>query len=441
MSHVATTFHDIAVDSLGTAEFPSPIRRARKPGENLCTFVSPEARIREFVEFSLVHPPAEERLFESAGPREHLFFRPALTRCAVVTCGGLCPGLNNVIRSLFLELHFNYGVAVVLGIPYGYQGLDPSMGHAPIVLTPDSVLNIHHQGGTMLASSRGERDPEVMLNFLLQQRVDVLFCVGGDGTQRGAHAIAMKAKERGAKLAVVGIPKTIDNDLSFCDRTFGLVTAVEKAVEALDCAHVEAQGAPRGIGLVRLMGRDAGFIACNATLASQDVNYCLIPECPFELDGPRGLLEALRSRIDGRGHAVIAVAEGAGQHLFGASSGTHDASGNRRFQDIGVYLKDRITTFFKERNRPVELKYIDPSYMIRSAPANCDDMLLCDQLARHAAHAAMAGKTDVLICYKNGKFLHVPIPMAVAKKQQVELDGPLWASVLAATGQSARYGE
>lgn len=440
MSHVSTTYHDIPVETLGQAEFPSPIRRARTPVDNLCTFVSPEARVREFAEFSLTHPAPHERIFEAAGPREHLFFRPALTRCAVVTCGGLCPGLNNVIRSLFFELHFNYGVAVVLGVPYGYQGLDPSMGHALKVLTPDSVVDIHRQGGTMLASSRGERDVEVMLNYLQQQRIDVLFCVGGDGTQRGAHAIVTRAKERGMKLAVVGIPKTIDNDLLFCDRTFGMVTAVEKAVEALDCAHVEAQGAPRGIGLVKLMGRDAGFIACNATLASQDVNFCLIPECPFQLDGPGGLLEALRQRIDGRGHAVIAVAEGAGQDLFDDATGSRDASGNRRYQDIGIFLKQRITDYFKERSRPVELKYIDPSYMIRSAPANCDDMLLCDQLARNAAHAAMAGKTDVLICYKNNKFLHVPIPMAVARKQQVELDGPIWASVLAATGQNARFG-
>lgn len=382
-----------------------------------------------------VRPPEEDLLFEKAGPRERIYFDPAKTRAAVATCGGLSPGLNNVIRSLYLELHKNYGVPEVLGIRYGYQGLNPQVGEAPVPLTMEYVEQIHERGGTVLGTSRGAQDAATMVDFLSGRGIDILFCVGGDGTQRGAHAIHEEIHRRGLPIAVVGIPKTIDNDIPYCDRTFGFTTAVEAAQQVIGCAHVEAKGARDGIGLIKLMGREAGFIAAAATLASQEVNFILIPEVPFILLGENGLLEALRRRMIERHHAVIVVAEGAGQYLFEEAGRQFDASGNVKLHDIGPFLKQQIVGYFDRHGPKVDLKYIDPSYIIRSLPANCEDDALCDEFARRAAHAGMAGKTGLMIGLISGKYVHVPLALVTGQKRCVDLEGEFWASALASTGQ------
>jgi 6-phosphofructokinase 1 len=373
--------------------------------------------------------------FEKAGPREHLFFDPRTVKAAIVTCGGLCPGMNNVIRAAYLELHHRYGVPEILGIQYGYEGLNPAVAQPPIRLTPEVVERIHNQGGTILSSSRGPQDIGVMVDYVSREGINMLFTVGGDGTQRGAHQIAEEVCRRRLKIAVVGIPKTIDNDLPFVWRSFGYGTALEKAREAINCAHTEAHDAPNGIGLVKLMGREAGFIAAGATLASQEANFTLIPEVPFPLEGEGGLLDALRKRLLARRHAVIVVAEGAGQHLFDKARTERDASGNLKLNDIGVFLRDRIVQYFKTADMPANVKYIDPSYIIRSVPANSDDALLCNSMARAAVHAAMAGKTGVLIGVEHSVFIHVPIATAVATKKRLSPEDPLWTSVLESTGQ------
>ena len=311
----------------------------------------------------------------------------------------------------------------------------PSSGLAPIPLTDAYVSEIHKLGGTALGSSRGPQDPKVVVDFLHRHGINILFCVGGDGTQRGAHHIYQEITRRGLKIAIVGIPKTIDNDIEYVFRTFGFATALEIAQQALCCGHVEARGAINGIGLVKLMGRDAGFISAGATLASQEVNFCLVPEIAFPIEGPNGFLPALKQRILKSKHAVIAVAEGAGQHLFASQNGNCDASGNKQFQDIGVFLRDKITEYFRAENIPISLKYIDPSYLIRSVPANTADRLLSDQMARYAAHSAMAGNTDVLIGMWNNVFVHVPICTAIRTKKRMELTGELWTNVLLSTGQ------
>ncbi len=384
--------------------------------------------------------PQEILLFEKAGAREWLFFDPAQSRAAIVTCGGLSPGLNNVIRSAFLELHLNYGMPEVLGIRFGYQGLNPAEGEPPIRLTRDLVEDIHREGGTVLGTSRGPQEPTVMVDFLRDQGIDILLCVGGDGTQRGAHAIAEEVRRRGLRIAVVGIPKTIDNDIEYCDPSFGFNTAVAEAQRVIDCAHAEAKGTRNGIGLVKLMGREAGFIAAAATVASQEVNFVLIPEVPIVLEGPQGFLATLRRRMLSRHHAVIVVAEGAGQDLFGPQPTERDASGNIRFQDIGPFLKQQIMEYFREHGPPVEVKYFDPSYLVRSVPANAQDDVLCDQFARRAVHAAMAGKTDVMVGHMAGTFALVPLAMAVGRKRRVQVQGEFWAAALAATGQPAQWG-
>lgn len=380
-------------------------------------------------------PPQDGVLFERAGPRRRLFFDPAQTRAAIVTCGGLCPGLNNVIRSVTRELRRSYGVASVLGIRGGYRGLDPSRGQPPVELTEERVEDIHREGGTLLGTSRGPVDTAVAVDFLVASGINVLFTVGGDGTQRGGHALYELARARGHTLSVVGIPKTIDNDVVYVSRTFGYSTAVAEAERVIASAHTEARSVCNGVSLVRLMGRHAGFIAAAATVASQDVNFCLVPELPFSLEGQGGLLAALERRLQRKEHAVIVVAEGAGQDLLG-SLGERDASGNLVLQDIGVFLKERLLAHFKARGIEMALRYFDPSYQIRACPANTDDALLCDRMARHAVHAAMAGKTGLVISYLNDQFVHVPISEIVQGSKRLDLEGELWRAVLSSTGQA-----
>jgi 6-phosphofructokinase 1 len=415
---------DITV--LGEARYPSPLNY----------HVSDKARVPFTVIVDPDAPPAEELFFEVAGPRERLFFDPAKTRAGIVTCGGLCPGLNNVIRSLVLQLHHGYGVREILGFTNGYQGLDPWRGSEPVPLTPEFVEDIHKEGGTVLNTSRGPVDVSVAVDNLIRRKVDILFVVGGDGTQRGGAELCKEARTRGHALAVVGIPKTIDNDVAFVTRTFGYVTAVDEAAKAIACAHTEAHSVLNGISLVKIMGRNAGFIAAGATVASQDVNFTLVPEVPFVLDGENGFLDALKKRILKRAHAVILVAEGAGQHLLAGGEEQHDASGNVKLKDIGIFLRDRIEAYFKAEKIPFALRYFDPSYMIRSVPACAEDAVLCDFYARNAVHAAMAGKTGLVIGQHHGVFTHVPIDLLAKRKKQLDLNSPAWQGALASTGQN-----
>jgi 6-phosphofructokinase 1 len=382
---------------------------------------------------------AEELLFELAGPREKLFFDPSGVRAGIVTCGGLCPGLNDVIRSLFFELRYAYGVKEVLGFRWGYRGLDPDGGVEPVVLTHELVDRIHVQGGTILGTSRGPVDKGRAVDNLIARGINVLFTIGGDGTQRGARDLFLEAQRRGYALSVVGIPKTIDSDIPFVARSFGFLTAVQEAAQVLQRAHTEARSVQNGISLVKLMGRHAGFLTGGAAVASQDVNFALIPEVPFKLDGDRGFLSALERRMVSRGHAVIAVAEGCGQDLLGNAGEQRDASGNLRLKDIGLFLAGRIEEWFKTRQIPIVLRYFDPSYIVRSSPANTEDSIMCDQFARHAVHAAMAGKTGLVIGYLHDRFIHVPIELLATQQKRVDPNSPSWNAVLAATGQPHRF--
>lgn len=425
----------LEVATLGERRHQSPLSRSTFVGAGVGTFVPDDMQVLYEPRFRLgeaINPLS----FQRAGAREQLFFEPGKTRAAIVTCGGLCPGINNVIRSLVLELKHNYGVPEVLGIRYGYQGLNAAEGQPPIDLTTDLVDGIHHQGGTMLGSSRGHQEPEVTVDFLVEHKIDVLFCIGGDGTQRGAHKMAEEIARRELPIAIVGIPKTIDNDIKFCFRTFGFYSAVAEAEKVIDRAHVESKGVFNGIGLVKLMGRQAGFIAAAASLASGEVNFTLIPEVPFELDGPNGFLNALQQRLAARHHAVIVVAEGAGQELLANQPDECDASGNRKLGDIGPFLKQKIVEHFATVDVPAKVKYMDPSYHIRSVPANAADSLLCEQLARNAVHAAMAGKTDLLIGLWHNHLVHVPLEVSTGVKKQLSTEGELWTAVLALTGQA-----
>ena len=410
---------------LGATRYPSPLKR----------WVSDSERVPATIVRSVDTRPADDLLFELAGARDNLFFNPPETRAGIVTCGGLCPGLNDVVRSLFFEMHHAYGVKEVLGFRWGYQGLDPEQGAEPLVLTPELVDAIHLQGGTILGTSRGPVDTARAVDNLIRRRINILFTIGGDGTQRGAWEFFQEAQRRGYPLSVVGVPKTIDNDIPFVSRSFGFLTAVQEAAEVLQRAHTEARSVQNGIALVKLMGRHAGLLTAEATVASQDVNFTLIPEVPFRLEGERGFLAALERRMIQRGHAVIAVAEGSGQELLSNTGDERDASGNLKLSDIGLFLSDKIGEWFSERKISFVMRYFDPSYIVRSSPCNAEDTVLCDRFARYAAHAAMAGKTGLIIGLLHDRFIHVPIELLATQQKRLDPESPIWSAVLATTGQ------
>ncbi|MGA1976989.1 MAG: ATP-dependent 6-phosphofructokinase [Bacteroidales bacterium] len=432
-------YEDFLVTSLGRGNVISPLKQGQRADSPVYKFVEDNERI--LYEVSLAHfnkcrESGEMPVsFEKAGPKETIFFEPAKTKVGIVTCGGLCPGVNNVIRSLVNQLSYRYGINRILGIKYGFEGFISTYNHPIIELTAPMVSEIHLSGGTYLGTSRGNQDVEKIVDTLEILNINLLFCIGGDGTLRGAHAIHEEISKRNLKIAVGGIPKTIDNDIDLIQKSFGFETAFSIANDIIRNAHNEAHDAYNGIAIVKLMGRDSGFIAASAALAIQEVNFVLVPEISFDLYGPRGFLKILRKRLEERHHAVVVVAEGAGQDLFESQDVVKDASGNVKHKDIGVFLKEKIKEDFDTKGFPYSIKYIDPSYIIRSAPANANDSKFCNLLAQNAVHAALAGKTDFVIGYWNNEFTVLPIPMAVAKRKKIDVEGELWWNVLEATGQ------
>lgn len=421
----------ILIASLGPAKIPSPLPYGDMMEDNEIVFCLDREHTEE-----LECP--QTVLFEGAGPRRELYFDPGKTKCAIVTCGGLCPGLNDVIRAIVLEAHHAYGMPSVLGIRYGLEGFIPRYKHDVMELTPSSVEHIYQFGGTLLGSSRGPQSPEEIVDALERMNISILFIIGGDGSMKAASAIAQEIRNRNIRIAIIGIPKTIDNDINFVPQSFGFDTAVDKATEAIRCAHVESQGNPNGIGLVKLMGRESGFITAQSALALREANFVLIPEAPFQLLGEGGLLPALKKRLIDRAHAVIIVAEGAGQHLLQQCE-ARDASGNPVLGDIGALLKKEITDYFAG-DMPVNVKYIDPSYIIRSVPANANDRVYCGFLGQFAVHAAMAGKTEMVISKIMDRYVHVPLELVTRKRRRLNIRSSLWRAVLESTGQGELVG-
>ncbi|NDY42732.1 ATP-dependent 6-phosphofructokinase [Dissulfurirhabdus thermomarina] len=425
---------ETAIPTLGAAKVPSPLIQTEQGH-----FVSDDNRVLVNVSHRCFEaalkagrtPPS----FELAGPRRHIYFDPTKLRCAIVTAGGLCPGINDVIRAIVLALYHGYGVRSTFGIRYGLRGFIPEYGLPVMELTPERVERIHEYGGTILGSSRGHQPIEGIVDALERMHIGVLFLIGGDGTFRAGAKVVEEIQRRQLKISVVAIPKTIDNDIYLVFKTFGFDTAVQMACEAIRSAHTEAVGAPNGIGLVKLMGRHSGFIAATATNALREVNFCLIPEADFVLEGEGGLLQAVEQRIRQRGHAVVVVAEGAGQRYVRGDKEERDASGNIKLGDIGVFLRDRFRAHFAEVGLEVNLRYIDPSYIIRSVPANVDDSLYCANLGQNAVHAAMAGKTGLMVSHWNGRYVHVPIKEAIKRRKRINLNSRFWMSVLESTGQ------
>ncbi len=425
---------------LGENKYPSPLKLSKYKDDGIFNYVDDSERIlydTTLLNFKKCIASGEEPVsFEKAGPREKLYFNPSKVKAGIVTCGGLCPGLNNVIRSLVMELWYRYNVREIFGFRYGYEGLIPSYKHEPYNLTPDFVSNIHLTGGSVLGSSRGNQEVPEMVNTLRNMGVNMLFCIGGDGTLKGANAIAEEATRQSYDLAVAGIPKTIDNDVNYMERSFGFETAFSIASDIVRDARTEATGAFNGVAIIKLMGRDSGFIAVHAALANKGINFVLIPEMTFQLEGENGFLKVLKRRLENRHYAVIIVAEGAGQDLFeGDTSVEKDLSGNIKKKDIGLFLKDKISKYFDSINFPHTLRYIDPSYIIRSAQANANDSKLCSLLAQNAVHGAMAGKTGFVVGLWNSHTVYLPIALTVKERKKVNLESELWFNILETTGQ------
>ena len=427
---------NLTIPSLGECTFDSPLA-----SDHSVNFVEDDDRI--LFDDRVDNLPGDVPVsslpaYEKAGPRPTIHFDPAETVAGIVTCGGLCPGLNDVIRGLVMELHYRYGVQRVLGFRYGYEGLVESFGHLPMELTPDLVDDIHELGGTVLGTSRGNQDKDEIVDCLEKHGVNILFTIGGDGTQRGALQIAERITARGLDIAVVGVPKTIDNDILYIDKSFGFETAFSVANKAVQCAHTEAISARNGIGLVKLMGRDSGWIAAHTALACSLANIVLVPEVPFALYGQRGVLPFLKERLQSRHHAVILVAEGAGQALFQGDLGT-DASGNTTLHDVGLFLRDTIKAYLKAEGIDHTVKYIDPSYIIRSVPASPKDSLYALRLAQGAVHAAMTGRTEMVIGRVRERFVHVPMTAIAGGRKKIDPAGDDWMAVLETTGQPAVF--
>ncbi|HPD47593.1 MAG TPA: ATP-dependent 6-phosphofructokinase [Anaerohalosphaeraceae bacterium] len=429
---------DFTIERLGEMRIPSPVKLSTVTGDYVANYVEDDERVLYEIDVKADQRSAAfdgSELMEKAGPRPKIYFDPARTHAGIVTCGGLCPGINDVIRAIVMCLAYDYGVTKITGFRFGYRGLLSELAQEPMTLAPHVVKDIHKFGGTILGSSRGygERTAE-MVDTLVARGVDILFAIGGDGTQRGAMDICRHIRQRGLNISVIGVPKTIDNDLSYVQQSFGFQTSVCKAVDAVRAAHTEAVDAINGVGLVKVMGRQSGYIAAETTMAASDVNFVLVPEVPFELEGDNGFLAHMERRLERRQHAVVLVAEGAGQDLLTKTNRT-DASGNIVLSDIGLFLKMHLTEHFRKRGIEINLKYIDPSYIIRGAPANAFDSVYCQRLGTNAVHAAMAGKTAMVISMMHNHLVHVPMALTVGRRNCIDPDGALWRDVLDATGQ------
>ncbi|MBQ0925373.1 ATP-dependent 6-phosphofructokinase [Saccharopolyspora endophytica] len=433
---------DLRVRHLGECRHDSPLSALLAAKRTSPHYVAEGDRVllEDTVSMLAEHglPPEDLPSFEAAGPRRRIYFDPALVTAGIVTCGGLCPGLNDVIRGLVQELTVQYDVKRVVGFRNGLRGLTARHRDDTIELTPDRVRDIHNAGGTILGSSRGAQDAEEMVDSLLLRGINVLFVIGGDGGMNAATNLAAAIRARGLDIAVIGVPKTIDNDLPYTDQSFGFQSAFAQAANFISSVSIEAAASPDGIGIVKLMGRHSGFIACYASLARNAADIVLIPEVPFALEGEDGLLARVERHVRSKGFVVIVVAEGAGQDLLaerGLLEGATDASGNAKLGDIGALLRETITAHLTAAGLVPTVRYIDPSYAIRSVTANAYDSVYCLRLAHAAVHAAMAGRTETAVVRWRRRFVHVPMPLIISHRNQVDPDGDLWMSVLEATGQ------
>jgi len=356
-----------------------------------------------------------------ANATRHIYWDPKDVRAAIVTCGGLCPGLNSVVRELTDCLYNEYGVKDILGMRGGYHGLSNPEELTPMYLTPKIVNEIHMKGGSVLMAGRGGNDCIRIVDKLKERDINMLFVVGGDGTQSGAHALFLEARKRKMPISIVGVPKSIDNDVMYFDKTFGFESAVAEAVSVIRGSFVEATSANRAVSIVKLMGRDAGFVSMYAAVASNLVDLCLIPEVDVKLQDVLAYVDKVLAQ---KGYMVVAVAEGAGQN-FVESEGV-DPTGHTKYGDVGVFLRDAINEHLKRSDDGGRSFYFDPSYMIRAVPANPIDHIFCSRLSRDAVHTAMRGYTGVCVGPIHNIIIIMPMNNIASRQKTVNVHRNMW---------------
>ena len=267
--------------------------------------------------------------------------------CAIATCGGLCPGTNDVIRAIVLELHHLYKVRHIYGVRYGFQGFIPKYGHDLVDLTPEVVANIHTFGGTVLSSSRGPQDIGEIVDALdRMQHPASSSSSAATAPCRAANRICEEIARRELRIGVIVIPKTIDNDIALVSRSFGFDTAVEMATEAIHAAHTEALGAPNGIGLVKLMGRYLRVHRRQRHPGLAGSQLCPDPRGRFR--SGRRLRSAGQSGRPPEGAAPRRHRGGRGRRgtILPEENRQRDPSGNLKPGDIGHFLQDEIKDYF-----------------------------------------------------------------------------------------------
>ena len=217
--------YNFEIPVIGQARIDSPVQMSKTYGDKIVNYVREDEYILYDVKSKKGAGASQGRFnllsSESRSPGKNLFPSRSCARGGCKPCGGLCPGLNNVIRSVVRTLWYQYGVRRITGIRNGYRGFLPQYNLPIKELNPDVVDDIHYMGGTILGSSRGGANIEEIVDAIERLNLNMLFTIGGDGTTKGALAIAAEIEKRNLKVAVIGIPKTIDNDLSFIQRSFG----------------------------------------------------------------------------------------------------------------------------------------------------------------------------------------------------------------------------
>ncbi len=348
-----------------------------------------------------------------------------LHNIAILTGGGDAPGLNAVIRAAVKTAKIQYG-AHMLGIPDGYDGL---VQHAePWPLDVSEVAGLLYRGGTILGTSnRGdpfsypvEKDGKIvkedksddLIECLKELRIDALIVIGGDGSLAIANALFQKG------INVVGVPKTIDNDLKATEVTFGFDTAITTATEALDKLHTTAESHHRAM-VMEVMGRDAGWIALECGIAG-GADVILIPEIPFSWDSIMKKIENRSKR--GSKFSIIVVAEGAvpegGEQVIQASA--DETHGLVRFGGIGHLVGEQIAKNLKMETRVTVLGHIQ-----RGGKPSTFDRLLSTRFGVEAVHMVVRGEFGQMVALRGGKIIGVPLEEAVGQQKLVDPEGQM----------------
>jgi len=339
-------------------------------------------------------------------------------RIGVLTGGGDCPGLNAVIRAIVRTSSHDLGHEIV-GFRDGWRG---PLDGASEALTLDSTRGILPRGGTILGSSRtnpfrSDDGPERVQRTLSEQQIDGLIVIGGEDTL----GVANRLSERG--VPVVGVPKTIDNDLGGTDMTFGFDTAVQVATDALDRLHTTAESHNRTI-VVEVMGRHAGWIALHAGLAG-GADGILIPEQPFGLEEVVEVVE--RRHRHGRYFSLIVVAEGAvpREGEMATAGADTDQFGHARLGGIGLQLERAL-----EQRTGYETRAIVLGHLQRGGTPTAFDRVLATRLGHAAVLGADAGRWGTMSALRSTHIELVDLGESVRELRRVRPEDLEVASAL-----------